>query len=256
MGVKVHDSVKASMTTFNLASMSALTVLSLGVTAGGLIAGGLTACGVEPTSPASVTDVRPSAQQDGTEANVEQSEQESSGGDQSNQMEASSVTTSTVSGTTEEEVVADSDPDSVTALERCSAAGLVWQTGKKTNYTSYPDPGGEECIKYNGCMWAGYFAGCNGQQSEEWVEATNIAAVFPFGDLSGHQLCVKSGETVIIVNAIDTCGDDDCDGCCTRNRGNADALIDLESFTNQRWGLIDGPVQWADLGPRVNPICR
>ncbi len=214
----------------------------------------VTACGVEPTSPASVADSGQSESTDGTQATSASNDQAVAKSEDSVPSDASSANSAAEKVETTES--AESDPDSVTALERCSAAGLAWQTGKKTNYTSYPDPGGEECIKYNGCMWAGYFAGCNGQQSEEWVEATNIAAVFPFGDLSGHQLCVKSGETVIIVNAIDTCGDDDCDGCCTQNRGDADALIDLESFTNQRWGLIDGPVQWADLGPRVNPICR
>ena len=33
----------------------------------------------------------------------------------------------------------------------CDAPGLVWKTGSKTNFTSYPDPGSEECIKYSGC---------------------------------------------------------------------------------------------------------
>lgn len=136
-------------------------------------------------------------------------------------------------------------------LSRCEGAGLVWKTGKKTNYTSYPDPGSEECVVYNGCMWAGMFAHCSGTKSEAWVESHDIAAVFPDDGVEGHDICIRSGDRVMIVTAIDTCGDSDCDGCCTANKGSADALIDLESYTNQRWGLPDGDLEWADLG--VNP---
>ncbi len=50
------------------------------------------------------------------------------------------------------------------------------------------------------------------------------------------------------VTVYDTCGDSDCNGCCTRNRGSAAALIDLESFTNARFGVPDGRIEWADLG--------
>jgi hypothetical protein len=60
----------------------------------------------------------------------------------------------------------------------------------------------------------------------------------------------------MIVNVIDTCADSDCDGCCTENQGQNDALIDLESFTNARWGLPDGIINWADLGPSPSPICQ
>ena len=93
------------------------------------------------------------------------------------------------------------------------------------------------------------FAHCTGVHSEDWVAAHDIAAVFPDDGLENHDLCVRSGDRVMIVTAIDTCGDSDCDGCCTRNKGDADALIDLESYTNARWGLPDGQLEWADLGP-------
>jgi hypothetical protein len=59
----------------------------------------------------------------------------------------------------------------------------------------------------------------------------------------------------MVVTVYDTCGDSDCGGCCTENRGNADALIDLEKYTNQRWGLDDGRIQWADLGPTKSGGC-
>jgi hypothetical protein len=132
----------------------------------------------------------------------------------------------------------------------CNSPGLVWKTARKTWYTSYPVPGSEECIKYNGCFWQGKFNTCGDTlvKSKAWVMSHNIVALFPLGKLGLHNLCLKSGTKTIEVTAYDTCGDSDCNGCCTQNKGSADALIDLESFTNQKWGVADGQIQWADLG--------
>jgi hypothetical protein len=131
----------------------------------------------------------------------------------------------------------------------CDSPGLVWKTGTKTNYISYPDPGSEECIKYSGCKYQGQFSACGEERKPlAWVKAHNIAAFFPLGDMTLHNLCLRAGKKTIEVTVYDTCGDADCDGCCTRNRGRAEALIDLESFTNARFGVEDGPLQWADLG--------
>ena len=47
----------------------------------------------------------------------------------------------------------------------CDAPGLTWRTGSKTNYTSYPEPGSEECIVYSGCKYEGRFAACTGARS-------------------------------------------------------------------------------------------
>jgi len=141
-------------------------------------------------------------------------------------------------------------------VSACDDAGLVWKSGKKTTYTSYPDPNSEECVVYNGCMWAGWFANCDEQQSEAWVEAHDIAAMFPDAGYELHDICIRSGERRMIVTIYDTCGDSDCDGCCTENKGDADALIDLESFTNARWGLPDGDLEWADLGPTSSDGCE
>lgn len=139
-------------------------------------------------------------------------------------------------------------------IDECDAPGLTWNTGNKTNYTSYPEPGSQECVEFNGCMWEGLFAGCEDKQTEAWVEAHNIAAVFPgFNSLEHHRLCLRSGDRRMIVHVLDTCADSDCDGCCTENQGSADALIDLESYTNARWGLEDGPIEWADLGEAPSP---
>ena len=140
------------------------------------------------------------------------------------------------------------------STDECDDPGLDWNTANKTNYTSYPEPGSPECVEFNGCMWEGLFAGCEDKQTEAWVEAHNIAAVFPgFNSLEHHRLCLRSGNRRMIVHVLDTCADSDCDGCCTDNRGSADALIDLESYTNARWGLEDGPIEWADLVEAPSP---
>lgn len=159
------------------------------------------------------------------------------------------------------DLIADTKPDQLVndkdASLRCSDPNLTWHTGQKTNYTSYPEPGSEECIDYNGCFWEGQFTACTGKLEEKWVAATDIAAVFPmFDELAHHQLCIRQGDRLMIVNVIDSCGDADCDGCCTENKGDAEALIDLESYTNTRWGLADSRIEWADLGERAEPVCQ
>lgn len=150
-------------------------------------------------------------------------------------------------------VACDGDP---TADERCGDSGLTWRSANKTTYTSYPDPGSDECVEYNGCTWAGLFAACDDQMSERWVSRHDIAAVFPdFDTLRLHDLCLRSGARSMVVTVLDTCADEDCDGCCTENQGSADELVDLESYTDERWGLADGPVEWADLGPTTGSGC-
>ena len=114
-----------------------------------------------------------------------------------------------------------------------------------------------ECIEYSGCKYMGMFAACDGKKSESWVAGHNIVAAFPdFKDLRLHDLCIRKGSKTIVATVLDTCGDHDCNGCCTRNQGNADQLIDLESYTNERFGVPDGRVEWADLGPTTTSGCH
>jgi hypothetical protein len=139
----------------------------------------------------------------------------------------------------------------------CDQAGLVWKTGAKTTFTSYPDPGSDECIKYSGCMYEGQFAACSDTKPLSWVMAHNIVSVFPdLAKLKLHDLCLRSGSHTIVVTALDTCADTDCSGCCTQNKGSADELIDIESFTDARWGVPDGRIEWADLGPTQGSGCQ
>jgi hypothetical protein len=139
----------------------------------------------------------------------------------------------------------------------CDSPELVWKTARKTNYTSYPDPGSTECIQYNGCTWAGMFASCPGTKSKAWVMAHNIVAVFPdLPTLRLHDLCLRSGSSTLVVTVYDECADSDCSGCCTQNRGTADELIDVESYTDTRWGVPDGRIEWSDLGPSKTAGCN
>ncbi len=142
---------------------------------------------------------------------------------------------------------------------RCQAANLTWKTwknGAKTNFESYPAPGSDECIKFSGCLYEGQFAACNDVRPESWVMTHNIVAAFPLGNLSLHDLCLKSGSKTIVVTVLDTCADSDCSGCCTQNKGSASLLIDIEKYTNQRFGVDDGTIQWADLGPTTGGGCQ
>jgi hypothetical protein len=127
--------------------------------------------------------------------------------------------------------------------------GLVWRKANLTNFTSYPDPGSDECIKYNGCMWAGQFAFVSGKQTESWVKAHNIAAIHE-KDAGAYRLKTlrlrQSGRQIDVV-VYDMCSDSDCSGCCTANARGTGFLIDLEKYTMQRFGSGDGIVDWACL---------
>ena len=117
-------------------------------------------------------------------------------------------------------------------------ANLTW-------FTSYPDPGSEECVKYNGCKWAGQFAAV-GKKSKSWVASHNIAAVHS-KDYNKYKLKTlrlsKGGKTIDVV-VYDMCADSDCDGCCTRN-AKSGFLIDIEEHTADRFGSRSGTVDWV-----------
>jgi hypothetical protein len=127
------------------------------------------------------------------------------------------------------------------------AGSLTWKKARMTWYTSYPDPGSEECVKYNGCQWAGDFAAI-GHKSEDWVAAHNLVAVhsrdFPTYKLKTLRL--KQKDFMIDAQVVDMCADSDCDGCCTENANTGGGfLIDLESYGTKRFGLDDGSIEWS-----------
>lgn len=132
-------------------------------------------------------------------------------------------------------------------------ADTVWNKAYLTWYISWPDPGSEECIEYNGCEWAGYFAGLSDQQTEEWVSEHNIIAIHE-KDWKKYKLKTfrlrQKGKSIDAV-VYDVCSDNDCDGCCTRNAGDLGFLIDVESYTCERLTGskegCDGVVEWTCL---------
>ncbi|MES1175374.1 MAG: hypothetical protein ABUL62_13720 [Myxococcales bacterium] len=72
----------------------------------------------------------------------------------------------------------------------CDTAGLVWKSANKTNYTSYPEPGSDECVEYSGCLYEGLFEACEKKQTLDWVKTHNIVAAFPLQGLELHDLCL------------------------------------------------------------------
>jgi hypothetical protein len=152
-------------------------------------------------------------------------------------------------------VVASSIGSSGANIDWLQASGPVLvsdPTLRKANltwFTSYPDPGSEECIKYNGCQWAGYFAGVDGKMSESWVAANNIAAVHErdFAKYRLKTLRLTQGTKTIDVKVYDMCSDSDCNGCCTANAAATGFLIDVESYTAERFGTRSGTVDWKCL---------
>lgn len=126
----------------------------------------------------------------------------------------------------------------------------VWNKANLTWYTSWPEPGSEECEDYNGCTWAGWFAGLEDQQTEEWVSEHNIIAIHE-KDWDTYKLKTfrlrKNGYTIDAV-VYDMCADSDCDGCCTKNAGKVGFLIDIESYTRARFNNYgSGTVEWTCL---------
>ena len=162
----------------------------------------------------------------------------------------SSATDETSEGSADtipESSAADAVPESSAAE---TTADTVWNRANLTWYTSWPDPESEECIEYNGCTWAGWFAGLEEQQTEEWVSQHNIIAIHE-KDWDTYKLKTfrlrKGGYTIDAV-VYDKCSDSDCDGCCTQNAGKIGFLIDIESYTRERFnGQGSGTVEWTCL---------
>jgi hypothetical protein len=132
--------------------------------------------------------------------------------------------------------------------------GGNWSRANLTNFESYPDPNSDECIKYNGCMWAGQFAFVDGKQPESWVRAHNICAIHE-KDQAAYKLKtlhLRQGTKAIDATVYDMCSDSDCSGCCTTNarQNGLNFLIDVEKYTMQRFGTGEGIVEF-----QICPTC-
>jgi hypothetical protein len=126
---------------------------------------------------------------------------------------------------------------------------LVFKQANLTNFTSYPEPGSDECDNFNGCQWEGRFAFVDGKQTENWVMMHNIVAVHSkdADTYALKTLRLRQDGNEIDVTVYDECSDNDCSGCCTQNSQETGFLIDIEKYTMQRFGSGDGIVEFACL---------
>jgi hypothetical protein len=153
---------------------------------------------------------------------------------------------------------ASSSADGVAAIGGgSSGAASGWRKAQLTTFTSYPaccpgspvyDPSAptDECDDYSGCKWMGDFAAI-GHKSFSYVKSHDLVAFYDDADPDGRDFDDKYGGKTIQLskngqtfNALiaDTCGNDDCDGCCTHNSKRG-FLVDMEYWTTER--RIGGP---------------
>eukprot|EP01084_Bolivina_argentea_P047900 88305_1 len=118
-----------------------------------------------------------------------------------------------------------------------------------------------ECDNYNACAYPGWFAALDGQQSFDFVQNTDIIAFFDNSDSNGNNFLSKYGGKYITLTKdghtftaliADTCGNTDCNNCCSQNSSPDGYLVDLEYYTAERhfgtsntYGLINFEI---DLG--------
>lgn len=144
-------------------------------------------------------------------------------------------------------------------LDGGGGGGGPWREAAATWYMSYApcckdnpnyDPRADtsECDSFSACKYSGMFAGYDDKKSFEWVRDNDITAFFETGQTmdtwrkkwAGKTLLIrkKGGGKTMRVTVADTCGDNDCGGCCTRNAAKGGGyLVDLELNTAKRfWG--------------------
>jgi len=128
--------------------------------------------------------------------------------------------------------------------------------GKSTHYMSYapccknnpnydPKASTKECDWYSACKYPGIFAATSEKMSYEWVKNHNIVAFFDKANPSQadfkrlyakKRIKVCKGKICFIAFIIDTCGDHDCGGCCSKNsHSKTGYLVDLEYNTARRY---------------------
>jgi len=148
------------------------------------------------------------------------------------------------------------------------ACGDGWMVASWTTYTSYApccqespnyDPSADttECTLYSACDYLGQFA-YSEPKSFDFVKSNNIVAFFSrHGDnesFANKKIRISSGGKTVEAEVLDTCGDNDCDGCCTTNARPSGYLIDMEYWTVvNNFGSADaavGQVCWQLVEPK------
>uniref|UniRef100_A0A7S1B7J5 Cellulase n=1 Tax=Corethron hystrix TaxID=216773 RepID=A0A7S1B7J5_9STRA len=137
-----------------------------------------------------------------------------------------------------------------------------WNSASWTWYHSYapccpdspnydPEYPTTECDLYSACKYTGSFAYA-GKRDYDWVGQNDIIAFFSTnGDNASYEnkkIKIKAKSQTVTAWVLDTCGDNDCNGCCTKNSQPSGYLVDMESHTVERYfgGLneVSGEVCW------------
>lgn len=119
-----------------------------------------------------------------------------------------------------------------------------WMPASWTTYTSYApccedspnyDPNADttECYLYSACDYSGDFAYI-GHKAFEWVQSNNIVSFFSTDNnasFGNKRIRFSARGTIVEALVADTCGDDDCNGCCTVNSEPSGYLVDMEYWT-------------------------
>ncbi len=142
-----------------------------------------------------------------------------------------------------------------------SVSAVLTGTASFTYYDSYPqccpdspnyDPKAstEECDDYSGCKYMGDLAGYvtpsnpDGYKSFDFVKSNNLIAFYDDSDRTGsHWLDKYALRTINLkktyngkvyqfnATIADTCGNRDCNNCCSRNARPSGFLVDMEYYT-------------------------
>lgn len=132
----------------------------------------------------------------------------------------------------------------------CADRPILAGEASLTTYASYAaccpenpnyDPAADttECTDYAACDYSGEFAAV-GSQSYPWVQSHNLVAFYddcdPDGDTfdedyAGRMVRLTKGGVTFDALIADTCGNEDCDDCCSSNAGPQGILVDAEQWT-------------------------
>jgi len=151
--------------------------------------------------------------------------------------------------------------------EKVNAGVASW-----TYYTSYApccsdnpnyDPNADttECTQYSACDYSGDFAAID-HQTFEYVQTHNLVSFYDNSDPNGDHFNTKYANKIIRLTAngitidaiiADTCGNNDCDGCCSENAQPSGYLVDMEYWTvYNNYGtnpenIVDGQISFTIL---------
>lgn len=134
--------------------------------------------------------------------------------------------------------------------EACRDRPVATGEASLTTYTSYaaccpdnpnyaPEADTTECMDYSACDYSDEFA-VVGHQTFEWVQGHNLVAFYddcdPEGgtfveDYANRMIRLTKGGVTFDALIADTCGNADCDGCCSENAQPSGVLVDLEYWT-------------------------